>query len=211
MKTTKITDATSEPVTLADAKRHLKEDLVDAANDAYITSLITVARTACEERLQRTLLPTVWEKTLDAFPGAQLRDTSLAVAIGAIPPRYGCQAILLLRPRVIAITSVKYVDTTGVQQTLDPAQYTLDASAEPGVLVPAYGVSWPATRAQPGAVAVRYSAGYADANAVPLPIKQWILLAIGDLYRNRNRSAETPALPHDFADGLIATYEVTGG
>jgi hypothetical protein len=49
-------------------------------------------------------------------------------------------------------------------------------------LTPAYGESWPATRAQLGAVNITYTAGY---TAVPEPIIQAMYLMIGDMYDNR--------------------------
>lgn len=48
MGTLKITDATVEPVTLAEAKLHLRVD--HNAEDALITALITATRQAAEFR-----------------------------------------------------------------------------------------------------------------------------------------------------------------
>ena len=53
MNTRTTTAPTVEPLTLAETKVHLREDLTDAGNDALITSLIAVARQACEHRVQR--------------------------------------------------------------------------------------------------------------------------------------------------------------
>lgn len=47
MNTRTTTAPTVEPLTLAETKVHLREDLTDAGNDALITSLIAVARQAC--------------------------------------------------------------------------------------------------------------------------------------------------------------------
>ena len=68
MPTIKVTDATVEPITLAQAKAHLREEQDETHNDLLISSLITVARQAAEDRLQRTLIETTWLRTLDAFP-----------------------------------------------------------------------------------------------------------------------------------------------
>lgn len=178
----------NEPVTLADAKQHLRVDGTD--EDAYITSLIAVARVTAEERLERTLVATPWLLVLDAFP----------------------DAIRLTMPPIVSVQSVTYWDDAGVQQTLDPADYVLDAVSEPGFLVPAPGKAWPATQAgRINAVAVNYTAGYgATAADVPAPIKHWLLLAMGDLYANRERSGEQPLVPQNFADGLLDTYKMWG-
>jgi len=174
-----------EPVTLAEALEHLREDAGVA--DAYVTSLITAARTACEERIERTLISTEWKLTLDSFP----------------------DAIVLHRPPVISVASVKYLDAEGVEQTLDPADYLLDSVSEPGYLVPAPGKAWPDTQDRINAVTVTYTAGYGvTAASVPKPLTQWILLAIGEMYAVRNRSGERPAVPHQFADALLDTYRI---
>ncbi len=177
--TTRITDATTEPVDLAAAKHHLRETLVSTPNDDYIEGLITVARLEAERRMERTLLPATWLRTLDAFP---------------------CAITLYMGP-VIAVDWVKYVDAAGTLQTLDSAAWLLNTTN--GVVTPAHGTSWPATRCQPGAVTVQYTAGYATAADVPANFKHWILLAVADLYENRQRSADKPMLPQGFADALL--------
>ncbi|RYF02368.1 MAG: hypothetical protein EOO32_00155 [Comamonadaceae bacterium] len=187
MPTIKITDATAEPFALAEAKTHLRVTLVDPQNDAHIEGLITVARQAAEDRMQRTLLSTTWQLSLQAFPRG---------------------AVTLLKPRIQSVENIHYLDVEGVQQTLPANAYVLDTASEAGQLAPTPGSAWPATRPQPGAVRITYVAGYASADEIPKPIVQWIKLALTDLYVSRSRSSERPALPQDFADGLLATYEV---
>lgn len=184
MTTTRITDATTEPVTLGQAKAHLRVDGTD--EDALIEALIKAARQDAENRLQRALLQSTWRLTLDAFPRALPNDV--------IPLGWG---------PIISVSSVKYYDPAGTLQTLDPSAYRLaDSGIEPVT-------SWPASQARRGAVEITYLAGYGtDANAVPAPIVQWILLALGDLYANRERSAERPVVAQGFADGLLDPYRV---
>ena len=189
MPTIKITDANVEPLTLQEAKIHLNETLADAGNDAYISALITVARQAAEERLGRTLIQTTLQRALGGFPCSD--------------------AIRLYRPNVLAVEWVKYIDTSGVQQTLAPSDYLLEPGSEPGLLWPAWGQRWPAVRHQPGAVVVQYQAGYGTtAAAVPAAIVHWIKLALTDLYENRARSSDRPAVPQDFAEGLLSGYHI---
>lgn len=188
MSLRKLVDATVEPITLAEAKAHLRVTV--SSEDALITALITAARTTCEERLRRTLIDTDWQLTLDAFP---------------------C-ALPLRMPRVIAVESVEYVDSAGAPQTLAGSEYQVDGESEPGWIVPAYGKAWPATREQANAVTVTYSCGYGvAASDVPGPIKQWILLQIGALYANREAVVATPgivAVDLGFADRLLDPYRV---
>jgi len=177
-----------EPVDLARAKLHLRVDHAD--EDALITDLIVAARTECENRLQRTLITTGWTWPLDAFPagGGML-----------VPPM----------PPLITLGVIQYVDTDGVAQTLSGSGLLhIDPISEPGRIAPVSG-SWPATADRINAVTITYTAGYGPAAAdVPAPIRQWLLLAIGDMYANRERSAEHPKVPQGFADSLLDPYRI---
>lgn len=174
-----------QPISMEEARAQLRVDCAD--EDALIGSLISVATQTASDRLQRALVPTRYRLTLDSFPGA----------------------IELRMPPIISVQSVKYIDADGVQQTLPVQDYFVDNVSEPGKLVPAFGRTWPATQDRINAVEVEYTAGYPD-SAIPTPIKQWILLALGDLYNNRERSAEKPAVPQNFADALLDTYRLWG-
>jgi uncharacterized phiE125 gp8 family phage protein len=205
MPTTRHTDAAAEPLTVAEARTHLREDLDDAGNNTYIGTLIKSARLACEHRLGRSLITTTWRLTLDAFPAA-CATSSASLASGARP------AIRLHYPSVIAITSVQYVDADGATQTLDPQDYVLDNRSDIAAwLLPAPDVQWPTTADRPNAVTVIYTAGFgATAADVPAPIVHWIKLALTDLYQQRSRSSDKPQVPNEFADELLAPYKVWG-
>lgn len=174
-----VTDS-AEPFDAAEAKIHLRETLVSTSNDAYITSLIKIARKLAQARTGRTLLETTWKLVLPAFP---------------------C-VIVLEHPPIISVESVTYVDTAGTTQTLAPSLYQAAIAREPGRIVPAYGTTWPSTRCQPEAVTVTYKAGYANAAAIPPGIVHWMKLAVADMYENRGRSGE-PTVARDFAEQLL--------
>lgn len=180
MPTRRITDATVEPVTLAEAKMHLRVDHAD--EDAYISARITAVRQAAEHIMQRTILQTTWQMVRDDF----------------------APALRLEYPRIIAVQALEYTDAAGVSQTLDPADYTLDAYSEPGYIVPAPGKSWPTTYGVVNAVRVTYTAGYgATAETVPAPIRQWILLQLESAYRNRGAVISSGLQPLAFTDRLL--------
>jgi uncharacterized phiE125 gp8 family phage protein len=174
-----------EPVTLSEAKTHLRVD--DSAEDAYITSLITVARTTAEDRTGRTLITTTWRYTIDEFP----------------------DAIPLANPPIISVVSLQYKrDSDGTVVTLNGTEYLLDTVNQPGWIVPAFGKQWPATRDEINSVIVTYTAGYGTtAASVPAPLKQWILLAVGDMYdQSRSLSSERAMVPSKFVDSLLDPY-----
>jgi uncharacterized phiE125 gp8 family phage protein len=178
-----IAAPTTEPITTAEAKAHLHVNGSD--DDAYIAALIVSAREGAEHLTGRALMTQTLELAIDGFDGA----------------------IKLPRPPLATITSVKYLDQSGVLQTMAEASYLLDSHSEPAVLEPAYDTQWPATRCQKNAVLVRYQAGYASAALVPQMIKSWMLLRIGMLYENREAVAVgAPIVEVPHIDRLLDPY-----
>jgi len=185
----RTTQPAEEPITLAEAKLHLRVDHAD--EDAYITGLITAARIMCEQRTGRTLITSGWTVRADDFTDVlELPDPPLA-----------------------SVTSVSYVDVYGDTQTIGSTDYRVDTHSEPCRVVPV--TEWPIADDRINSVTVVYVAGYGNAAAVPQPLKQWIKLAVGDMYENRTASdrpmgtaAPTASVPHSFVDGLLAAYRV---
>jgi len=181
MSLTLITDPSTEPVTLAQAKAHCRVD--GTADDTLITALIVAAREACEHKIGRPLITQTWERTLEYFAGG-------AVLLGKFKP--------------LSIISVYYLDDSGADTLLDPLAYTLDADTEPGYLLPAYGTTWPSARATANSVRVRFTAGYGPSAAdVPTAIKQWILIAVGTMYEHRTGIADKALAALPFLDALL--------
>lgn len=178
-----ITPPTVEPITLSDAKAHLRVDGSD--EDALITAAISAARQDCEQRLDRSIAPTTLALVLDAFPAGAIR---------------------LPRGPVTAVTSIVYRDTVGALQTLSAANYSLDDAQIDGWVLPAYDYDWPSTRDQANAVTITYTAGYASAPAI---VRQWLLLRIGTLYQFREADADRVPQPSTFADRLLDGYRVS--
>jgi len=181
MTTRLITPPTEEPVTLEKVKTQLRVDGTE--DDILISSLITAAREQCEHMIKRSILPQTWEQVRSGFGGDNIK---------------------LLNPSIISITSIKYIDaTTANEVTLSSGQYVLDKDAEPGLLYPANGTSWPSTLCLTNAVRIRYQAGYADEASVPASIKNWIMLAVAEMY-----NCGCDSLPHDFMDGMLDRYRI---
>jgi uncharacterized phiE125 gp8 family phage protein len=182
-----LQSSTTPAITLADAKQHLRVDVDD--DDALIETLVSVVYQAAQERTERTLLQATWRLSLDAFTFT----------------------MLLPKPPCVSVQSVKYIDTNGTEQTLDPATYVLDTQSEPARLTPAPNCTWPATQARINAVWVDYTAGYGvEPASIPTPIVQWMKLAMSDLYDNRARSSDKPNVPQHFADSLLDPFIMVG-
>lgn len=165
-----VTPPSAEPITLAEARLHLRVTPDDDSppwhpDDTLIMAQVAAAREWCENHTKRALALQTVEVVLDEFPAS---------------------AIQLPMSPIHSITWLKYVDTAGAEQTLSTTLYALDNYQEPGWVVPAVGTTWPATQAVINAVTVRYLAGY-DAMYVPLPaaIRAAMLLLLGNWYENR--------------------------
>ena len=159
-----VTAPSAEPVSLIEAKAHLRVDIAD--DDTLITALIVAARKWCDEYTGRQFVTATWDWFLDGF----------------------CQSFVVPIPPLQSVTSIKYLDTAGVEQTLDAGTYRVDAVSEPGRIALDYGKTWPSTYPVINAVTVRFVAGYGAAGAVPEPIKQAMLILIGELYEQREES-----------------------
>ena len=64
----RITEPLIEPVSLAEAKSHLRVDQDFAEDDLYIQSLVSAARHYVESVSDRTLIRSQWQIKLDQFP-----------------------------------------------------------------------------------------------------------------------------------------------
>jgi uncharacterized phiE125 gp8 family phage protein len=180
-----ITPPASEPVTLSEAKAHLRVEV--STDDALITALIAAAREHAEAVTARAFLPQTLEARWDEWP------TTLA----------------LPRAPVASVSSVKYLDADGVEQTLSGQDYRVDLASIPPRITPTYGTLWPEAQAVTGAVAVRFVAGYANAGAVPAAIKQAMLLLVAHLYENRAAAVERALTTAPLAyDALLAPYRI---
>ena len=181
-----VTPPTVEPITLAEAKAHLRQVFSD--DDAYITSLITAAREMVEGYTNRALAAQRIRIGADGF----------------------CPVVKLPRLPYIGGLVVKYLDENGNPQTLASTVYRVNEYTEPPEVTLAPGQSWPATTSAPGSVTYEYDVGYPDATSVPMALKQWMLLAIGALYDHRDElgAAEIYRLPVDFMMLLWQPYMV---
>ncbi|MEE8543245.1 MAG: head-tail connector protein [Gammaproteobacteria bacterium] len=170
MPLSKITSSNIEPLTLTEAKDHLRVDFTK--EDALISRLIVAAREAFEDDTPRQLLTATWKQFFDGFP------------------QFDHERIRIAKPPLVSVAAVSYFDTSGVLQTWPAAEYTVEAfsgpKAERGVLFPKPDEEYPQTRRIPNAVTIDFDAGYGVlASDVPFEIKEALLAWIGHHYNNR--------------------------
>ena len=188
-----ITAPATEPVSASEAKLHMRVDTT--ADDTYIGTIITAARQNVEAHLRRAIISQTWEWVADYWPRGSV--------------------IVLPKPPLISVTSVKYTSDAGVEATFSSGDYIVDTDNEPGRIVLKTGKTWPsATLQEANGVRVRYVAGWANAAAVPAAVRQAVLLVCGSLYENREdvivaQGVSVGKLPFG-VEALLAPYRVRG-
>jgi uncharacterized phiE125 gp8 family phage protein len=192
-----VTPPQQDVLSAADLAAHLR--ISNAAEDALLEIYARAARQHVDGRagiLGRALVTQTWDWTLDALP-----CDPCAVLHAPLPPLQD-------------VTSIKYIDDAGVEQTWPSAKYIVDRASGIGRIGCAYGESWPVARRQINAATVRLVVGYGDdPDDVPEPIGQALRLLAGHWYENReavNVGNLVTELP--FAvKALLAPYRVYGG
>ena len=165
MKFEITTPPTAEPVLLSEAKAQLRID--HDLEDDLINIMIGAARRKVEEG-GRALLTQTIKAYWDAWPS-----------------ECGYSLFLPMYP-VASVTSVKYIDTDGNEQTWAADQYTADTVGMMPRVVPKPDVDIPDLGNYPNAITVEYVAGVATSSLVPDELKQAILQWVTLLYEYRS-------------------------
>jgi uncharacterized phiE125 gp8 family phage protein len=121
----------------------------------------------------------------------------------------------LPRPPLRNVVSVKYLDTTGAEQTLALSTYyrTVEHSDnQPGLLELKENVTLPLVYDSAAAVRIRYQAGLdttgSPVDIVPAGLKQAMLLVIGDLYEHREAQVDAEIYNNPTVRAMLAPFKV---
>ena len=157
----RITDATVEPVTLQEVKQATRIDYGE--EDTFTEHLIKAARQFCEEQTQRSFAASeTWQLKLDYWP---------------------CGGVIELpRGPVQSVTSVKYYDIDGNEQTIDSSNYILDSASYVARLEPISTYTWPSLDDRLAPITIEYVAGY---TTIPEDIKHAIYLLVAHWFEHR--------------------------
>lgn len=157
----RVTAPEGSPLDWDAASAHLKVDDEEQKDDVLGAVDDALALIEGPRGCGICLLTQTWRLSLDCFP------STIVIPMGPVQ----------------SVASVKYVDQSGDEQTLDPALYLLDKEQDPAVVVPAYGKTWPTPRAQPGAVRITFVAGFGDeATDVPPDLMRALKVILRSLY-----------------------------
>lgn len=190
-----ITPAAAYPVSLDEARSHLRRD--DEDDDSLITALIIAATSHLDGYsgiLGRALLTQTWRLDLDRFP---------------------CGPIKLPLPPLQTVEAITYYDEGDQARSLDIDTCIIHAGPH-GMVELEPGLVWPTISDRRNAVTVTFVAGYGDppegqdVSPVPAAIRHAMLLLIGHWYENReavnigNIVSELPLA----VNSLLAPYRI---
>jgi uncharacterized phiE125 gp8 family phage protein len=186
-----ITPPAIEPVTLAEAKAHLRLSAEGGPEDDLIAALLVAARIHVERATRLMLIAQTWRLYRDDWPE-------------------GGVLTLRLNP-VIGIGAITVYDRDGAPQELPATAYRLDAAARPARIA-LLGAAGPLTPGAPlNGVEIDVTAGYgASGIDVPQPLRLAIMMLATRWYEGRD-GFFTDAVPGDVADAfeaLIAPFRV---
>ena len=158
-----ISPPSVEPITLEEAKQHLRVDGND--DDLLIQSLIKQAGEWCEDYQNRKYITQTLDFVLDTFPNGN------AIVFNSCSP-------------VQKVESIKYYDENRQEYLFDESNYIADLDGFVNRAFLNRGKHWPKIELQSvNAVRVRVVAGYGDdGDKVPEAIKWAIILQMKLLY-----------------------------
>jgi uncharacterized phiE125 gp8 family phage protein len=157
------TPPAAEPVSLAEAKAHLR--IMHADEDAFISTLIKTARQQLEARTGLGFITQAWSLFLDDWP--ETGEIRLPIA------------------PLIDVADIRVWSDADAASVIDPAHYYEDKASKPPRIVLRGSRSW----VKPGRIAngieVLLSIGYGSASEVPEPLKQAILQLVTHWFATR--------------------------
>jgi uncharacterized phiE125 gp8 family phage protein len=159
MKLKRTSSPALEPITLQQAKDHLK--VSSTGEDSVITFEITAARRFIEREMGVQMISCGYEGYLDKFPDVDYIEFPIKPMTGVI--------------------EVLYFSTN----ILDSASCIFDEVHNPPRLYLAPGYSWPSTEKRVNAVKITFNAGYNAAADVPETWVEAVKMALTHFHEHR--------------------------
>lgn len=180
----RITEPVVEPISLAEAKSHLRIDADYDADDLYVMGLVTAARWHVETVCDRTLVRSQWQMKLDTFPSWDIELPRPPITTGDIV--------------------VTYIPSDGIYSPIPFTDFRQDRDATPAVIRPQWNRTWPPCRGAENDVTITFWCGYGDSGkSVPQPARHAMLLMIGHWFTNREAVAPGSMNPVPMAVDLL--------
>lgn len=162
----RITEPAVEPVSVGEAKSHLRIDSDFTDDDLYLQTLISAARIHVETVSDRTLVRSQWQMKMDVFPSWDIELPRPPIDVGDV--------------------TVSYVPSDAVYLPVSFTNFRVDRDSTPAVIRPQWNGSWPSARGAENDVMITYWAGYGLSPLdVPTPARHCILMLAASWYANR--------------------------
>jgi uncharacterized phiE125 gp8 family phage protein len=204
-----VTAPASEPVTASELRSHLRADSTELP-DAEANALIAEARQMIEDLIGLAFISQSWRLSLDRWPGGAEAwwDGVRQMAISELYAANYMTSVMLPRWPLASITSVTVFDEDSNSQAVTVANtFDVDTYQVPGRLTLKRGSTWPIALRANDAIQIIYVSGYANAAAVPAPMKRALKQLAAFLYTNRGDTCEpADAMQKSGAAGLFDTY-----
>jgi len=181
-----------EPLTLSEIKAHCR--VTHADDDTYLLALVSACREYAETITRRSFINSTWRLTLDEWPTARTGNFGST-----------SEDIVLPRSPVSSVTSITYIDTDRVTQTLAAPTYELSTTVEPSIIRLNYGREWPSVLDHPESIVITFVAGYgAQPDDIPERVRTIIKLHAAYLYENREVANPAALAASDVSVGYEA-------
>jgi len=214
------TEPATQIVSTADMKLYLQID--DATEDALIVEAIIASRQAIENYTGRSLINTVWNLWLDAWPSNGKGD--IPEGVFTLPINAFDNALNYIdipRPPLVSVASITYYGADDVGVVFASSNYFVDTKSSPGRISLNDSGSWPTGLLRPmNGIDIEFTAGYGTATTNVPPA---ILLAMKQMTKFNYRvmsggyeQGETPMFQSDqtksgltdFVEKLLMPYRL---
>lgn len=184
MQFTLKTAPTFEPVTMEEAKEHLR--LTTDDQDRVLEMYLKSARLWVEAYTGRSLATQTWQASM---------------------PSLLWQFELPRAAPLQSVTFVKYYDESNVLQTWSSSNYLVPAFHEPALVQVLDTATWPSTYLRDDAIQVEYVTGYTD-GACPDELQLAVLALAGHWYDNREAGVTVSGPMLDAMQALCAPFRL---
>lgn len=183
------TDGATPTLTTSTVKNYLR--VTHSTDDTLIAELIKAAILHIEHATGLSIFARTYKTVMAYFPSE----------------RY----IRLNKFPVTAVSSIVYNDQAGDQQTFSSSNYQTDLNLRPGLIRLTKTANWPTTDETIGNVIITFTTGYASESAIPLSLRQAILLLVSFYYDNRMPVITSGAKPQPLpfsVDALLDEFRI---
>ena len=159
-----VTAPTSEPITITEAKNHMRVEHND--DDLVIANLINVAVNYVDASgmLGKAMITQTWSECFGPHV------STVRLSLGPVQ----------------SVSSIQYYDANNVLQTETLSNYYVIGTKGYVTIYPKSGFTWPTVFNREDAIKITYVIGYGDtAASVPATIKHALKMLVAHYYENR--------------------------